>query len=1082
MAGRISNDHSQKSPFSTRQNELREEYARSQKTFGNMNITRTIQLLAILFIIILLINIFLLFLPSLLKMNNSWPYTAVIVGVIGLQLLALIGLAVFYAFLRKHNIDVIKANHEIETDQSNLAKIVSERTKEYQLIGDVVSQIARERSLDALTQKTVETIRSSFDLYFVGLYLTDPARSSLVLRAASSNKNSDTITQTSRILIDMGSLIGTIAVEKKIQVIPDTALNNQYKINLLHPNTRSEMIIPLLTEERLIGVLDLHADRVNGLNHQQISFYETLSVQLAAIIEIAKYLEETYNARMEAERQSQRLTKSGWQEFLNAIDQNERTGYSFDQGRLYRTSSPIITGDDPHIITVPISASGEQIGSIQLEHRPGQLWGHDETQIVKTVSDLVARQVENLRLLAQAERYRVEAEAATRSLTHRGWESFLSSQDKPFIGYEYDQNQIIPYDFDDIRDTKAAISYPLQVRGQIIGELSLFGDPINKEIIKVVSERLSEHLENIRLFEQTQRTLSVTENLYMGSERIIHAKSVDEVLKAVIETTPLNKFERGIVALFNHPWQPGLQNFITIFGTWERDGEEKPILNGDSYSVGDRPFDSLYHDKKPLLVNEIDSKDLIDDQTRILFQHLGNNLAIFPLLSGEQWFGWLATGASEPILLNNYQLRQIESLVNQAAAVIQRKQVENDLAQRAKEMEIVSRVSTATTAELDPDRLLQSVVDLTKENFNFYHTQIYLLDRPQNTLILAAGAGEIGQKMISQGWKIPLDTEQSIVSRAAATNHGVIVNDVSISSDYLPNPYLPDTKSELAVPMVIGDKVIGILDVQSERIDRFTNEDITIQATLAAQIAVALQNARQYEQTQRRTQELAILNEMGRAFASTLDINSIFELAYKYASRLVDTTNFTFAMYNSDSEELSFPLMVRDNETYQGKTDPISSGLITHVVQIGESLLISDNLPDRLVTLGIQSPVADNNEPVLSWLGAPIMYGKEVIGVIAVQSNKTPGLYTEVDKDLLSSIASQAAIAIENARIFKQIQHQAELEATINVISQKIQSTTTIENALQIAVRELGRALGSKRTSVQLNLPKRINEIEPENK
>ena len=136
---------------------------------------------------------------------------------------------------------------------------------------------------------------------------------------------------------------------------------------------------------------------------------------------------------------------------------------------------------------------------------------------------------------------------------------------------------------------------------------------------------------------------------------------------------------------------------------------------------------------------------------------------------------------------------------------------------------------------------------------------------------MVAGAAEVGPQMVAEGWKIPFEQEQSLVARAARTRQGVIVNDVSKVPDWLPNPLLPDTCSEMAVPLLVGERVLGVLDVQSDELDRFTGDDIRIQTTLAAQVAVALENARLFEEGQRssfllneRVKELDCLNDIGR--------------------------------------------------------------------------------------------------------------------------------------------------------------------------------------------------------------------------
>jgi PAS domain S-box-containing protein len=147
------------------------------------------------------------------------------------------------------------------------------------------------------------------------------------------------------------------------------------------------------------------------------------------------------------------------------------------------------------------------------------------------------------------------------------------------------------------------------------------------------------------------------------------------------------------------------------------------------------------------------------------------------------------------------------------------------------------------------------VVDLTKERFGLYHAHIYLLAEDRSSLNLVAGAGETGRAMVAEGWSIPLEQERSLVARAARRRQGVIVNDVRQEPDWLPNPLLPDTRAEMAVPIIVGDQVLGVLDVQSDVTNRFMDEDVRIQTTLAGQIGVALRNARLYEQIQTALQE-----------------------------------------------------------------------------------------------------------------------------------------------------------------------------------------------------------------------------------
>ncbi|MFQ5616654.1 MAG: GAF domain-containing protein, partial [Anaerolineales bacterium] len=181
---------------------------------------------------------------------------------------------------------------------------------------------------------------------------------------------------------------------------------------------------------------------------------------------------------------------------------------------------------------------------------------------------------------------------------------------------------------------------------------------------------------------------------------------------------------------------------------------------------------------------------------------------------------------------------------------------------KAEELATVAEVSTIVSGILDTQEMLQLVVDLIKERFNLYHSHIYLLDEISENLTLAAGAGEVGRQMVTEGWQIPLDREQSLVARAARTRQGVIINDVRAEPGFLPNPLLPHAAAELAAPLIVGEQVLGVLDVQADEINRFTQEDINVQNTLSSQIAVALQNARRHEQTEVALNELTRLQRI----------------------------------------------------------------------------------------------------------------------------------------------------------------------------------------------------------------------------
>jgi putative methionine-R-sulfoxide reductase with GAF domain len=207
--------------------------------------------------------------------------------------------------------------------------------------------------------------------------------------------------------------------------------------------------------------------------------------------------------------------------------------------------------------------------------------------------------------------------------------------------------------------------------------------------------------------------------------------------------------------------------------------------------------------------------------------------------------------------------------------------LEERVAARTKDLATVAEVGTATATILETDKLLQEVVNLSKERFNLYHSHIYLLDEKGENLVLASGAGEAGRQMKAKGLSIPLNREQSLVARAAREQKGVTVNDVTQAPDFLPNPLLPNTRSELAVPMIVGGKVIGVFDVQSDVIGRFTDSDINIQTTLAAQVSTSIQNVRSFEQSKAQADLESLVNEIGQKIQRATTVDDTLQTAIR---------------------------------------------------------------------------------------------------------------------------------------------------------------------------------------------------------
>lgn len=213
--------------------------------------------------------------------------------------------------------------------------------------------------------------------------------------------------------------------------------------------------------------------------------------------------------------------------------------------------------------------------------------------------------------------------------------------------------------------------------------------------------------------------------------------------------------------------------------------------------------------------------------------------------------------------------------------------LEQRVADRTKALSTSTEVSRRLSTILDEKQLVNEVVNQVQNAFDYYHVHIYLIDDKQEQLIMAGGTGEAGKIMLSRGHSISIG--KGLVGRAGETNAPILVSDTVNNPDWLPNPLLPDTHSEIAVPISLSNQVLGVLDVQQNVVDGLKREDVDLLQSIANQVAIALQNSRTLTSVQERASREQLITSINQKILSENSVDSALQVAVREIGRALGT-------------------------------------------------------------------------------------------------------------------------------------------------------------------------------------------------
>ena len=564
---------------------------------------------------------------------------------------------------------------------------------------------------------------------------------------------------------------------------------------------------------------------------------------------------------------------------------------------------------------------------------------------------------------------------------------------------------------------------PLVSRGKVLGSLfvmssrsALRGEQ-DLQLLSSIAGQVAVAVENAGLYADTESRLAQITALQETTTAVAGTLELDELLHLIVQQA---------AALFEA--EGGVLNLVD----WERNEDEAVACVGSAVAgIGYRtPLDRGLSGWIALHNRPAISSDLKGDQRvnqsgltaleKALERHIQNAAGV-PLAIKGQVIGSLVlidkhAGRGE---FDHDDLDLLVAFASQAATAIEKARLFEAEQRRAEQFRVIGEVGRRITSVLDLDSVLNQLTTLVQHSFGYDHVGIALIE--DGYAVYKVGAGELWQQPDFEFRPARLKVgQEGVTGWVAAHGEPLLVPDVTLDPRYV---WMEGsrTRSELALPISVKDRIIGVLDVQSNRPNAFDQSDVVVLQSLADQAAIAIENARLFDAEQRRAEQFRVISEVGSHVASILTVEELLEQVARLIQKafdyylveigLVEGPDLVFKTRASRVDEAPF-------ESFRLAVD--GESITGWVAATGQPLLVPDVAEEPRY-------VAVTATESRSELAVPMKAQDKIIGVINVQSERL-GAFDESDLTVLQSLANQAAIAIENARLYEQAQKLAVME------------------------------------------------------
>ena len=615
---------------------------------------------------------------------------------------------------------------------------------------------------------------------------------------------------------------------------------------------------------------------------------------------------------------------------------------------------------------------------------------------------------------------------------------------------------------------EAAAYVPILQEGQLRGLVLIgarSGQDLNDEVVNAFARTIRLTTASLKTPSAASQTAEDRQALETGALNTLATNaasmqdlksfyaSIHEQVRAVIG-------DHGfVIALYNQK-----TNSISIPYLYE-DGRFSSI---ETFPLGEGLTSILIRTREPLMLVEDTEKRAAAMGAKVAGKAAKSWLGVPMISRGEAIGALIVQDLEKEFSFNNEDLHFLTVLANQISGTIHNVTIIEETKRTALQFETAAQIARDISSSLNLDELLKKAVDLIRSRFNFYHAGVFLKDAAGEFVVIREATGDAGMQMKRAGHKLGIGSK-SVVGYVSGNGEVLIVNDTARDTTYYPNPLLPETRAEAAIPLKLADRIVGVLDVQSKDAYAFAEDSLRTLQILADQLAIAVVNTELFAETQEHLAQHRLLHHITTTAASGTTLNEALQSAVNGLQVTLGGDRVSIMLADREKKFLEVKAAVGYADDVFELRVPVGSGITGWAAAHRRTLRVGNVQEDTRYIEGSPNTRSE--------MAIPLIYRSELLGILNVESELTTA-YAENDEELLGTLGGSLAAIIANARLLEQIRAQAERERVLFEITDKIRRTTDMQTIIATTASELTRAVGASSARIKLGASAANNKKE----